>query len=75
MPIMPEICLCWKNRHQLLDCSAWNSVSVVYIDFSKAFDSVTHSKLFAKLTACGISAFSALTLLVGRQEGHPACKN
>ena len=22
-----------------------------------------------------ISAFSALTLLVGRQEGHPACKN
>jgi len=20
-------------------------------------------------------AFSALTLLVGRQEGHPACKN
>ena len=32
-----------------------NSVSVVYIDFSKAFDSVTHSKLFAKLTACGVS--------------------
>jgi len=23
----------------------------------------------------GTSAFSALTLLVGRQEGHPACKN
>jgi len=23
----------------------------------------------------GIIAFSALTLLVGRQEGHPACKN
>jgi len=22
-----------------------------------------------------ITAFSALTLLVGRQEGHPACKN
>ena len=22
----------------------------------------------------GLSAFSALTLLVGRQEGHPACK-
>jgi len=26
-----------------------------------------------KLQDCG--AFSALTLLVGRQEGHPACKN
>jgi len=24
---------------------------------------------------CLVSAFSALTLLVGRQEGHPACKN
>ena len=23
---------------------------------------------------CGIFPFSALTLLVGRQEGHPACK-
>jgi len=22
----------------------------------------------------GMAAFSALTLLVGRQEGHPACK-
>jgi len=25
-------------------------------------------------TAMKVSAFSALTLLVGRQEGHPACK-
>jgi len=25
-------------------------------------------------SAC-VSAFSALTLLVGRQKGHPACKN
>jgi len=23
----------------------------------------------------GLTASSALTLLVGRQEGHPACKN
>jgi len=23
---------------------------------------------------CGVLAFSALTLLVGRQKGHPACK-
>jgi len=26
------------------------------------------------LTAISSGAFSALTLLVGRQEGHPACK-
>jgi len=27
------------------------------------------------LTVSFSVAFSALTLLVGRQEGHPACKN
>jgi len=26
------------------------------------------------ITSLGSFAFSALTLLVGRQEGHPACK-
>jgi len=29
----------------------------------------------SKSMECGIFPFSALTLLVGRQEGHPACKN
>ena len=28
----------------------------------------------SKSTECGIFPFSAVTLLVGRQEGHPACK-
>ena len=30
--------------------------------------------LFARLFNVFLFAFSALTLLVGRQEGHPACK-
>ena len=30
--------------------------------------------LFYAIINTTISAFSALTLLVGRQEGHPACK-
>jgi len=29
---------------------------------------------FLFVTRSVVSAFSALTLLVGRQEGHPACK-
>ena len=28
----------------------------------------------SKSMECGIFPFSDLTLLVGRQEGHPACK-
>jgi len=31
-----------------------NSVGAVYVDFSKAFDSVCHTKLIAKLSAVGI---------------------
>jgi len=30
-----------------------------------------HAEFFSGLTVC---AFSAFTLLVGQQEGHPACK-
>ena len=35
----------------------WNkrSITVVYIDFSKAFGSVVHNKLLHKLASCGIS--------------------
>jgi len=31
-------------------------------------------QIFLCLVILEFSAFSALTLLVGRQEGHPACK-
>ena len=31
--------------------------------------------LFFVHVTYGLDAFSASTLLVGRQEGHPACKN
>ena len=35
----------------------------------------TVDRYFANLFQTCLIAFSALTLLVGRQEGHPACKN
>jgi len=37
------------------------------------FNSKVVTRFTAKLVAV-FNAFSALTLLVGRQEGHPACK-
>ena len=35
---------------------------------------VNNVAVFLVKVICSIMAFSALTLLVGRQEGHPACK-
>ena len=34
-----------------------------------------HVQSWCVVTVCVMKAFSALTLLVGRQEGHPACRN
>ena len=45
------------------------AVRVVYLDFSKAFDTVSHSILLGKLAACGLDRY---TLLWVRNwlEGH-----
>jgi len=48
-----------------------NSVYCTFLDASKAFDHVEYSKLFLPFDK---TPFSALTLLVGRQEGHLAYK-
>jgi len=35
---------------------------------------MVHSEVYLNKYVVSIAPFSALTLLVGRQEGHPACK-
>jgi len=47
---------------------AWSSLAASAIHYVLPVLWIT--SLFARALA-----FSALTLLVGRQEGHPACKN
>ena len=66
-------CLTFSYRHGhvlLSPSSAWGMYSMI-IDFNFRFLKVTTVLLALSLISF---AFSALTLLVGWQEGHPACK-
>ena len=47
---------------------------VSHSDVCKSLDVLCYQTLICTLLSCLPVAFSALTLLVGRQEGHPACK-
>ena len=59
-----------KTRHQTL---AHNfTIHQILTDFQNSF-TVRLSRKFVTKSYTNI-AFSALTLLVGQQEGHPACK-
>jgi len=51
----------------------WWSVVALSLIFVAFFDSV-YSALMSMFPTRLVSAFSALTLLAGRQEGHPVCK-
>ena len=47
---------------------------MLFYDFKKAEAPFTkYLTIYRKIFI--VKSFSALTLLVGRQEGHPACKN
>jgi ribonuclease P/MRP protein subunit RPP40 len=66
------------TTHLLACCFDWNvalrsrrAVDLIYLDFAKAFDSVVHSKLLAKLASYGISNMVLKwieSFLVGRSQ-------
>jgi hypothetical protein len=71
-----------KNKstttHLLECCLDWNvalrskkAVDIIYLDYAKAFDSVVHSKLIAKLTCYGVKNMPLKwieSFLVGRSQ-------
>ena len=62
--LMKEFCF------KRLAMGKWPYRSVSVVRNSSLFD-----WLYSHLCVSGSYAFSSLTLLFGRQEGHPACKN
>ena len=63
-------CLCLPPYSQLLLQCPWGFIDTVLIHFAHGV--VFVFQLVDAMTSS--IAFSALTLLVGRQDGHPACK-
>jgi len=60
-----------KIKHKQLSIARSES-ALGKLNGSHSTQSCTSNKYYVESGGC--STFSALTLLVGRQEGHPACK-
>jgi len=74
---MCTFCEFWQCAVMLFLLFVWKCVSlqecacVLVTDFSKPSGDVYCN---IQILVFSLTTFSALTLLVGRQEGHPACK-
>ena len=75
--------LCWSSNHNCGFIDVLTQVDVCVYRFVLFASCLPCTTLYSALTClqCFVMpsvlchAFSALTLLVGQQEGHPACKN
>jgi len=66
-----------KLRHVAFEISLWTDnrdTQEIYTVRQKRNQFSFVRIYFCAFVLLCVSAFSALTLLVGRQEGHPACK-
>ena len=61
---------CCTNKTGCCGAAVCNTRNILQMTFH-----VTAVGILICVTMCLTCAFNALTLLVGRQEGHPACKN
>ena len=66
--------ICYRNCDWTLEERRNRADLIEVFKMAHGFFAMPLTDMFHIDTA-GRSAFSALTLLVGRQEGHPACKN
>jgi len=69
--IISNTSLFFKTAISILVISNHNSFRVLFDKIA----SVYFAGKYIYILALEVEYFSALTLLVGRQEGHPACKN
>jgi len=58
----------------MVDVSHSDTIAQEMLKSQISENSKWHQATISKVIKYYFSAFSALTLLVGRQEGHPACK-